>query len=150
MSVCRDLEPLFSAFVDGDLTGDERAAVVTHLDECAACRGVVNDLERLRATARQLGPVAPPDHLWLEVAGQIRLDRGPMSVAAPPSRDRRAVTQWIGLAAALVLTTLGVYLASVLRAPAPETPQTASAPSVDSVAQELTLALQHYDKAISD
>jgi hypothetical protein len=146
MSTCRDLEPLLSQFVDGDLTGDERATVVAHLDVCAACRGVMSDLERVRGTARFLGPVAPPDHLWLEVAGQIHMG-GPQAVEpAAVERRRGRVTQWLGLAAALVVATLAVYFVDVARKARPaDTP-----PSVDSVAQELTLALEHYDNAIAD
>ena len=73
MTTCRDVQPQLSLFVDGQLGPDARRAVATHLEGCEACRGLVRDLERLRATARALGPVMPPDHVWLEVAGQIRL-----------------------------------------------------------------------------
>lgn len=148
MSTCRELEPRLSQFVDGDLAGDERAAVVAHLDTCAACRAIVADLERVRATARLLGPVTPPDHLWLEIAGQIHPGGGSFAAPAPmaPARAPRQarVTQWLGLAAALVVATLGVYFVDVLRTPAPPPA------SADTVAHELTLALEHYDKAIAD
>ena len=60
--------------------------------------------------------------------------------------------QWIGLAAGLVLVTLVAYLVIHLRPPAPNTTTAGNggAPgSVESVAQELSLALEHYDKAIA-
>ena len=66
---------------------EARRAVATHLEGCAACRGLMRDLERLRATARALGPVMPPDHVWLEVAGQIRLDQ-PKGLAARAAAAR--------------------------------------------------------------
>jgi hypothetical protein len=155
MTSCRDFAALLSPFVDGDLAGDERAAVVAHLDGCAVCRGIVSDLERLRAAARLLGPVAPPDHLRRQVAARVRLDAGrPEDPAAvPASTSRAAWPQWVGLAAALVLVTFSVYLVGVLQAPQPAptepTPGTGTG-SVAVVAQELKLALEHYDKAIAE
>jgi len=155
MTTCRDFEALLSPFVDGDLAGDERAAVVAHLDGCAACRGVVSDLENVRAAARLLGPVAPPEHLWLQVADQVRIDAGGVD-APPPARSGRslaALPQWLGLAAALLMATSGVYLVGVLRAPpagdSEPAPGTGTG-SVAVVAHELKLALDHYDKAIAE
>ncbi|MFI5178901.1 MAG: zf-HC2 domain-containing protein [Vicinamibacterales bacterium] len=153
---CRDVEPRLSQFVDADLTADERAAVSRHLEGCAACRALVDDLTRVRDAARGLGPIPPPDHIWLEIAGQIRLgDRPtPAAVPAPSPARRSAAWQWIGLAAALVVITLGVFLVMRL-----ETPKSGAATpagngqatgSVETVAQELGLALQHYDKAIAE
>jgi hypothetical protein len=60
--------------------------------------------------------------------------------------------QWLALAAALVLVTFGVYLVDVLRTPAPpgdnRTATSEGPGSVEAVARELSLALEHYDNAI--
>jgi len=151
MTTCQDLQPLLSAFVDGQLADDDRAAAAAHLDECAACRGLVADLERLRAAARRLGPVPPPDHLWLELAGQIRLGETTAPARPRPAPVRRVLPQWLGLAAALFIVTLGVYLVDTLR-PSRQGAGSDSAPtgSIETVAQELTMALEHYDKAIAE
>ena len=67
----------------------------------------------MRAVAGTLGPMTPPGHVWLEIAGQVRLDEsGPpteRAVVAGPA-PRSAAWQWLGLAAALVLVTFGAYL----------------------------------------
>jgi hypothetical protein len=152
---CRDVEPRLSQFVDADLPGDERAAVSAHLESCAACRALAGDVTRIRDAARGLGPIPPPDHIWLEIAGQIRLGDRPTPADAPQRPVRRsAVRQWIGLAATLVVITLGAFLVMRLQAPKPggATPTSNGQPtgSVESVAQELGLALQHYDKAIAE
>jgi Putative zinc-finger len=153
MTSCEEIQPRLSAFVDGDLPSGERAEVASHVASCAACAGLVRDLEHMRAAARQLGPLQPPDHIWLEVAGQIRLGERPAPTVAAPRR-RGPAWQWVGLAAALILVTLGAYV--VVRFE--QVPPAASgvpaateqaAGSVDAVAQELTLAMQHYDKAIA-
>jgi hypothetical protein len=154
MANCQDITPRLSLWIDGGLDEAARAEVAGHLETCAACRGVARDFERVRAAARQLGPIEPPPHVWLEVAGQIRLsDAPPAPLAAAPARPRPArgaLAQWIGLAAALVVVTIAAYF--VARAPLPpeapgNAPQTAS---VESVAEQLRLAMQHYENAISE
>jgi hypothetical protein len=151
---CQDVERRLSRFVDGDLDADEQAAVSSHLDTCPACRAIAADLTRIRDAARALGPVAPPEHIWLEIAGQMRLsDRPtPADAPAPARRASSPAWQWLGLAAGLVLVTLVAYLVMHLRGTAPDATTAgngAATGSVESVAQELSLALEHYDKAIA-
>jgi hypothetical protein len=159
MQSCEDVQRVLSAFIDGDLPAKERAALREHLGSCDVCRGLHADLLRLRGAARTLGPVPPPDHVWLEVAGRIRLQETP--VGLPPSspgivgpvprthaRAGTALAQWIGIAAALLLITFGVYWLQQTPADAPPETTTQAA-TVDSVNQELNLALQHSLQAIS-
>jgi hypothetical protein len=156
MTICRDVEPQLSQLVDGLLPdAAAQATVRQHLENCAACRGLLQDLERLRRASRGLGPIAPPDHVWLEVAGQLRLTEHP---SAPlPHRTvpvtRAALVQWIGLAAALVIVTAGAYM--FVRPDPASAPLTAGGnaqPSgtVEAVAEELTLATKHYENAIAE
>jgi anti-sigma factor RsiW len=149
MNVCSSTQRRLSSYLDGQLPPDERASVTDHLAGCAACQGVARDLERVRATARQLGPVDPPDHIWLEVMGQIRMS-GPQPIAplvTRPVRRRFDVWQMAGLAAALLLVTIGIYLVQQMQSPPPGNAPAQT--SVQSVADELTQALEHYDKAIA-
>lgn len=161
MRSCEDVQRALSAFIDGELPSKERAALRGHLADCEVCRGVHADLLRLRATARTLGPVAPPDHVWLEVAGRIRLQEAP--VAAPPpgpgtvesmptgrTPRRSAIGQWVGLAAALLVITIGVYWFQQTPADAPADQAATQATAVDSVNAELNLALQHSLQAIGE
>ncbi|MGE5837817.1 MAG: zf-HC2 domain-containing protein, partial [Acidobacteriota bacterium] len=149
MNACTDIEPRLSAYVDGALTAEERADVARHLDQCAHCPGIVRDLERVRTAARQLGPVRPPDHIWLEIAGQVHVAAGPPARPASASPRRPVVWQWVGLAAMLVLVTMAVYF--VMRPPggAPAPGNAGRDTAVQAVADELQLAMQHYEKAIA-
>jgi hypothetical protein len=137
-----------SLYVDGQLDATERAGIAAHLEGCDACRGAARDLERLRSAARSLGPMTPPDHVWLEVAGQIHLAAG-RKPDRPVVPRRTALRQWIGLAAALIVITIGAYF--FLRVtPAPTAPGNAKADDpVQAIAEDLALATQHYEKAIS-
>jgi anti-sigma factor RsiW len=161
MESCAHVQRALSAFIDGELPPKERAALREHLSGCDTCRRVHADLLRLRGAARSLGPIAPPDHVWLEVAGRIRLQDEPVAAApaVTPSpvaaresrrlRPRRALTQWIGLAAALLLITAGLYW--LQQTPAGTPPEAAGTQAtVGSVNDELNLALKHSLQAISE
>jgi anti-sigma factor RsiW len=149
MTPCIEIQPRLSAHVDGALPAAERADVARHLEQCAACRGVVRDLERLRAVARELGPMRPPDHVWLEIAGQVHATAGPAPRPVAVDARRPVVWQWVGLAAMLVMVTMAVYF--VMRAPdvAPDAGNAGQDAAVQAVADELRLAMQHYDNAIT-
>lgn len=150
MASCNDIQPRLSDWIDGQLDNAAHVDVAAHLESCPACRDLARDLTRVRDTARALGPLQPPDHVWLEVAGQMHVDRGG---AAPkrlmPPVSRQSLVQWVGLLAALIVITVGAFTFERLRSgsPAGNPPK---AGSVESAAQELSIALEHYDKAIAD
>jgi hypothetical protein len=153
MATCHDVIPRLSLFIDGALEPEARADVAAHLESCEACRGTARDLERVRAAARQLGPIAPPDHVWLEVAGQVRLGGAPVpgTPARTAGRPRRsALVEWVGLAAALILVTIGAYFFVREPLPGEGTGNAAASGSVESVAEQLRLAMQHYEQAITE
>ena len=66
-----------SDYLDGELPGDEREAVESHLAGCAPCRNVLEDLRRVIARARSIEPRPPHQDLWAGIAERIE--------ARPPS-----------------------------------------------------------------
>lgn len=148
MTACETCQSLLSGFLDGELAPPDRGAVGAHLKQCAICQGVARDLERVRAAARDLSPIEPPDHIWLEVAGQIHLSAPrPLLTPMRPMARRFPIRQFAAMAAALVLITLGVYVVGLMRQASPGNAPAQT--SVQTVAEELGLALGHYDKAIA-
>lgn len=146
---CRDVQDRLSGFADHDLPSEEAALVAAHLEGCGTCRDLLADLTRVRDAAAALGPIAPPDHLSLEIAGQIRLDAPGPIAAAPQS----TLSQWMGLAAAVVIITTGAYAVSEWVWPdaGPAAPASVAADAdgtgVGAVVEELGAALE---KAIAD
>jgi anti-sigma factor RsiW len=53
MASCRDIEPLMTAYVDGEASGAERSAVSDHLRECGRCRAQAADEEAGRHIMRE-------------------------------------------------------------------------------------------------
>lgn len=144
MTDCTFSSETLSDYVDDALTPEARALADAHLATCEACRGLVADLARLKDTARALGPITPPAHVWANIQASL------------PTTKRRARVEWLGLAAALVLVTAGAYFFTRLTAP-PASVDTAHAdtsnagapPTVETVEQELAKAAAHYETAIA-
>jgi len=65
---------LLSEFVDDLLDREEGESVRDHLRSCARCAAVAEDLRRISAAARELGPFRPTSDLWPGIVA--RLDRG--------------------------------------------------------------------------
>lgn len=75
---CDELEPLHSAWVDGELRTGERARLATHLQRCARCRAAIAELRVTSTMLRSL----PVRQLPAEVLDGI----------TPGAPDRRRVT----------------------------------------------------------
>jgi hypothetical protein len=156
---CREAAPALSEYLDRALDADTRALVAAHLEQCDACRAILTDLDQIRSSARTLGPITPPAHLWIEIAGRIRLEgpaaAPPVVAARRPVLSRSETWQWLGLAAALLIVTAGVYV--VARPDQPTSaPLVASAdgnaaetPTVETVEDTLRRAEAEYEKAIA-
>jgi hypothetical protein len=151
---CREIQPELSLLVDSRLRAEVEVRVREHLGSCAACRSVLADLGRLRRATREIGPIAPPDHVWLQIAGNLRQSDAPSRPARAPAGG--PIWQWAGLAAALVLVTIGLYLVQRTQQAGPtsgaptQAGNAAPAGSVEAIADELNLAAAHYERALTE
>jgi anti-sigma factor RsiW len=156
---CRIYTDAIQELVDGTLGPIRRAELQTHLDVCDNCRALLADLQKIQTSAASLDPVQPPPHVWLQIANQLRQEGRATSVVSSPRRH----VAMLAIAATLLLSVGGalyVLLPGTATAPTITSPQTAStaegaggnaaAPDpVQSVADELRLAEQHFQKAIA-
>jgi hypothetical protein len=141
--------------VDGALEAAEQAELDGHLATCAACRGLLADLEAIRLTAGQIADYAPRPEVW---AGLSQRLAGELAARPRPF--------WTGARVALAMAaTLLVAVASsvwLLRGPAPASPTaggaTGASPAgviqsggdlVQDVDEHLRIADEHYVKAIA-
>jgi hypothetical protein len=154
--------------VDGTIGSIRRAQLDQHLDECAACRALYGDLQRIHDAAANLPALAPPDHAWLQIAGRLRqegriTDKGrikPLQKEKPSAGSGRRYAGWLAIAATLVIAAGSAALFLVPRgAPAPRAQaQTGSAapagaasdmPAVEAV-NAVEAAQAQFEKAIAD
>ena len=148
--------------VDGTIGGIRRAELERHLAECAECRAFLADMKAIRDTAASLEPLAPPDGVWLQIAGRLRQEG---RVALPPARPA-APTRHVALLAIAASLLLAVGTAIVMLLPeyrsnntgsgaagiSTAAPQPGNPPAdvdVESVEAEFRLAEQHYQNAIT-
>jgi anti-sigma factor RsiW len=161
---CEHYRDAIDEMVDGTLGPIRRSELQIHLDQCGGCRALVQDLERIRDLAASLDRPAPPDRVWLQVAGRLRQEGRlqPPSVRVKAPRHHYAL---LAIAATLVLAVGGslFLLLPTIRgsrqpaAPAATAQQTpGNAASTDAVqaepgdiAAEFRLAEQHYQNAIA-
>jgi hypothetical protein len=156
---CRHYTDAIQEMVDGTLGPIRRAELRIHLDQCDSCRAVLDDLQRVHDLAASFDRAAPPDHVWLQVAGRLRQEGRLRPSPASPS-SRRPQYALLAIAAALVLAvSASLYLLLPLRrspTPLPSSTTTAAGsnassgdPVQDDIEAEFRLAEQHYQNAIS-
>lgn len=157
---CSRYNDAIHELVDGTLGPVRRAELQTHLDTCAECRGLVADLQKIRAAAAQLEPVQPRDHVWMQIAA--RLHREGRVTTPAPQQPRSGHLAMLALAATLLLAVAGsLYILRFNDAPASTARETAvagtaaapagNAPASDavqSITDDLMVAEQHYQSAI--
>ena len=134
-----------------------QAELQQHLDACAACRALAADLQQIRNRAGTLDRPAPPDGVWLQVAGRLRQEG---RVQPPPMPiARRSRTAMLAIAAGLIVA-IGASLVLLLpflqqgtqTPPATETAGAGNAPepeAVDSIEDHFRLAEQHMQTGIA-
>lgn len=141
-------EERLSDLLDDALPDGERQAVQAHLDGCAECAALFDELRRVVGRARALEDRPPHHDLWPGVAAAIG--------ASPPGRRRFdfSMPQLLAAGIALMLVSGGT-VALVLRARAPH-PVTAAATAGDTtspgvVAAASTTRAEHgYDAAVRE
>lgn len=146
---CTDVNEALGDYVEGTLAPDARRAVDAHLHACPACALLAADLARVRQLAASLDRLQPPTATWTRIGREAQLPGFRIA------RSRRGWQGWIPLAAAaLIVLAVAVTWMARERTKAPQTasqstPQLAGGPALQTVASELQLAEQHYEKAIA-
>jgi anti-sigma factor RsiW len=144
-----------SAHLDGELSGEERAALDEHLTGCAACRHDLARLGKVREWAAGYEGTPPQRDPWPAIRAAIGRVREPKEAIPLAPRIGRQRTVRVGLplalAASLALVTVAGASWWVARATAPE--PVVSTPSALAVraATSITLhAAETYGVAIAE
>jgi anti-sigma factor RsiW len=150
---CSNHRDAIQELADGTLGPIRRAELQVHLDDCPRCRALAADLVRIRDVAASLDRPSPPDTVWLQVAGRLHQQGRVAADANAPRLSRRRMAA-LAIAAALVLAVGASIVALLPRfagQPAQPAQQGNAAPEdpVQSFANEIRLAEQHYQNAIA-
>jgi anti-sigma factor RsiW len=142
-----------SAYLDGELAGEELREIEAHVVACAECRAALDDLKRLTRRAASLDDRPPERDLWAGIAARLAAGSVPGVLPLHPHRRRVAFSlpqlaaAGIGLvllssSAAVLLTRGGRTPPASLEAGTPMSAATAGFASAKGIAS--------YDAAIRD
>lgn len=101
MKNCDEIVEQLSAFIDGELSADDREKVRIHLDQCADCRDLLAALRETAESVSELPPVRAPKELR---------DRVMARVAEESDRRRISRTRLFWPVAAAILIASVIYL----------------------------------------
>lgn len=145
-----------SAYLDGELPTDAQTELTEHLEQCAECRDMLQELVRVLARARTLAADQSGHDQWQSIAALIQKP----GIGGAAVR-RRVALSWPQLAAAAVLLLVvgagGSWLA--LRTPGPTTVATTPTTATPTIAADprapkaITAGLvagKEYDAAVRD
>jgi anti-sigma factor RsiW len=145
--------------VDGTIGSIRRAELEMHVAQCAGCRALLEDLQRIHDAAAALPVLDAPDRAWLQIAGRLRQE-GRIVQHAPAATTKRAYLPWLAAAAAVILAAASAVMllgpgspATPATATATPAPSAATAPdtrSVESVQNEVEAAQQKFEQAIAE
>jgi anti-sigma factor RsiW len=156
-----------SDFLDDELTPEERYAVESHLQGCAACTAVLDELQQVVSRARLVAPRPPQADLWPGIAERLESEAAPAAVIPMRSRAAWRVTFTLPqlAAASLLIAAMSGGLVWSLRQSAVVSPQSSVSSSQAPVVSQPTddgqlptgdsvvpvgLADAQYDAAVSD
>jgi len=149
---CRTAQRHISRSVDGELSAGRARRLERHLDKCADCRALAEDLRAIAGAAPRIDAPEPSDKVWKKIrAGLADADLRPSRAAV--GLERRPLFGWgapafryAGVAAlALVLVAAGVFIGLRLgrqgASPAPAGGEMTTLAKLDE-------AERHYQQAI--
>lgn len=107
---CGKYIDMLSCYADGELTGQAKVDLESHLDQCASCRALLSVYQTIGAAAEEAA-AEPPEALKDSVMNQIKSlsdDGGRQTGKMKKTAIRRVVVSFVAAAACLGLAFLAV------------------------------------------
>lgn len=110
MSDCGSIQPKFSDYLDGRLTGHEMQSIAAHIEDCQDCSTEWVGLKKTQRALASLGPVPEPEDLLLRIRVAVSQER---------ARSRRSLLQrcklaWDNTVGPFVLQAAAGFASAVL------------------------------------
>ncbi len=116
-------EDLLSAYVDGEVTDEERALVEAHLAESSSTRALLAEIEAARDAVRALPMRDAPPEFWARILDGTGLDAddviadAPAPVVSLESRRESRLPRWVAVAGGAAAAAV---IAAVVLVPGPK------------------------------
>lgn len=107
---CDSIQPKFSEYLDGRLTGHEMQSIAAHIDDCQHCSHEWAGLKKTQMELASLGPVPQPEDLLLRIRVAVSQER---------ARSRRSLIErckltWDNTVGPFVLQAAAGFASAVL------------------------------------
>lgn len=129
MKYCDEYAPALSAFVDGELTEQEKNELLAHVETCEGCRNYLAELMTMRAAFGDLEEYDAPAGFAESVMARLHEE------AAPKKRTQRK--KWMGLAACAAVVLMAAVLFPHVTGSSGAADSAATANDCDAVSAEL-------------
>ena len=129
MKYCDEYAPALSAFVDGELTEQEKNEVLAHVETCEGCRTCLAELMKMRLAFGDLEEYEAPAGFAESVMARLHEE------AAPKKRTQRK--KWMGLAACAAVVLMAAVLFPHVTGSSGAADSAATANDCDAVSAEL-------------
>ena len=73
---CKGVQEKLSAYVEGDVSSDEKRHIEQHLNSCQKCRTALEDLKNAGELVRGIEDVEPPAWLTEKIMSRVRAEEG--------------------------------------------------------------------------
>jgi len=73
---CNDIQEKLSAYIDGDISSEERMLIKEHLKSCQQCNETLAEMKKTTEYVRNLGDIEPPAWMTQKIMTKIRSEAG--------------------------------------------------------------------------
>ncbi len=75
---CKQIEPMISGYLDGELTQADRQCVEIHIEDCSKCRATLDQMQELQQAVGQLSFGEMTSEQWSKIMNDVttRASRG--------------------------------------------------------------------------
>jgi hypothetical protein len=73
---CNDIQEKLSAYIEGDISSEERMLIDKHLKSCEQCRETLAEMKKTTEYVRDLDDIEPPAWLTQKIMEKIRSEAG--------------------------------------------------------------------------
>jgi hypothetical protein len=73
---CNNIQEKLSAYIDGDISSEERMLIDEHLKSCKQCNETLAEMKKTTEYVRDLGDIEPPAWLTQKIITKIRSEAG--------------------------------------------------------------------------
>ena len=128
MAECSDIQAELSAYLDGELTAQERSTLEAHLSACPQCRAALDELRSVATVMSELPRVSAPSSLMTKIRRDIANEpalreqtKAAVSFTAVGGSGARPRSHWapfvMGMAALVILCLLAFVILPAVSQP---------------------------------